>query len=57
LIRTSPHIFWLNDDAREDSENLPEPSVLAAEAVKDLEAALEQFRTIAEDLGQEVETE
>ena len=35
----------------EDSENLPEPAVLATEIVEDLEAALEQFREIAEDLG------
>ena len=31
--------------------NLPEPGVIAAEIVADLEAALEQFRLIAEDLG------
>ncbi|MGD9001569.1 MAG: hypothetical protein PVF04_02805 [Anaerolineae bacterium] len=31
--------------------NLPEPKVLAADIVEDLESALEQFRVIAEDLG------
>ena len=31
--------------------NLPEPDVLAIEIVEDLEAALEQFREIAEVLG------
>jgi type I restriction enzyme M protein len=34
----------------EDSANLPEPGVLAAEIVEDLEAALAQFRAIAIDL-------
>jgi type I restriction enzyme M protein len=44
-------IFWLRDESLEETANLPEPDVLAAEIVEDLEAALEQFRTIAEDLG------
>ena len=35
----------------EDTANLPDPDVLALEIVEDLEAALEQFREIAEDLG------
>lgn len=39
-------IFWLKDDALEESANLPAPEIIAA----DLEAALEQFATIAEDL-------
>ena len=30
---------------------MPEPGVTAAEIVADLEAALEQFRLIVEDLG------
>ena len=46
-------IFWLKDESLEESENLPEPDVLAAEIVADLEAALEQFREIAGDLGAE----
>jgi len=44
-------IFWLRDESLEDTANLPEPDVLAAEIVQDLEAALEQFRAIVEDLG------
>jgi type I restriction enzyme M protein len=43
-------IFWLKDDALEESANLPAPDVIAQEIVDDLEAALEQFSTIAEDL-------
>jgi type I restriction enzyme M protein len=46
-------IFWLRDESLEEMANLPEPDVLAAEIVDDLEAALEQFRAIAEDLGEE----
>jgi len=46
-------IFWLRDESLEETANLPEPDLLAAEIVDDLEAALEQFRTIAEDLGEE----
>ena len=43
-------IFWLKDDALEESANLPAPDVIAQEITDDLEAALEQFSTIAEDL-------
>jgi type I restriction enzyme M protein len=34
----------------EDSDNLPDPDVLAQEIVEDIEAALEQFAAMAEDL-------
>ncbi len=43
-------IFWLRDESLEDSANLPDPDIIAAEIVEDLEAALEQFALIAEDL-------
>ncbi len=43
-------IFWLKDESLEDSANLPDPDILAAEIVQDLEAALEQFNLIADDL-------
>jgi len=45
-------IFWLRDESLEETANLPDPDVLAVEIVDDLEAALEQFRAIAEDLGE-----
>ncbi len=51
--KVSLDIFWLRDDTLEDSNNLPAPDILAAEIVADLEAALEQFREIATDLGQQ----
>ena len=45
-------IFWLKDEALEESSNLPGPEIIAQEIAADLEAALEQFTTIAEDLGE-----
>jgi len=44
-------IFWLRDESLEDSANLPDPAVIAAEIVEDLQAALEQFAAIEENLG------
>jgi len=46
-------IFWLRDESLEDSANLPDPDVLAAEIAEDLQAALDQFALIAQDLGAE----
>jgi type I restriction enzyme M protein len=45
-------IFWLRDESLEDTADLPEPGVLATEIVEDLQAALEQFREIAEDVAE-----
>ena len=50
--KASLDIFWLKDESLEDSDNLPEPGVLATEIVEDLQAALEQFREIAADFGE-----
>jgi type I restriction enzyme M protein len=49
-IEASLDIFWLKDESLEDSDNLPAPDVIAADIVADLEAALEQFKEILEDL-------
>ena len=46
-------IFWLKDESLEDSANLPDPDIIAAEIVEDLEAALQQFAAIAGDLKEE----
>jgi type I restriction enzyme M protein len=43
-------IFWLRDDSLADTTNLPDPDILAAEIVEDLQAALEQLSQILEDL-------
>ena len=45
-------VFWLKDKSLEDSENLPEPDVLAQEIADDLQTALEQFSAIAAELKQ-----
>jgi type I restriction enzyme M protein len=44
-------LFWLRDEALEESANLPAPDVIAREIVDDLEAALEQFAAVADDLA------
>jgi type I restriction enzyme M protein len=44
---------YYGDETLKELDNLPDPGVLAQEIVEDLEAALEQFRLIAEDLGEE----
>jgi type I restriction enzyme M protein len=46
-------IFWLKDDSLEDIDSLPAPDLIAAEIVENLEAALEQFRSVAAELGDE----
>jgi type I restriction enzyme M protein len=43
-------LFWLRDDSLEDIDSLPAPDILAAEIVENLEAALEQFRSVAAEL-------
>ncbi|MCP3872681.1 MAG: SAM-dependent DNA methyltransferase [Desulfobacteraceae bacterium] len=48
--KASLDIFWLKDESLEESENLPDPDILAKEIVEDLETALKQFREIADDL-------
>jgi type I restriction enzyme M protein len=48
--KASLDIFWLKDESLEDAANLPAPDVIAAEIVEDLQAALDEFALIAEDL-------
>jgi type I restriction enzyme M protein len=49
--KVSLDISWLKDDSLEDSANLPDPDVIAAEIAEDLRAALEQFEAIQADLA------
>ena len=46
-------LFWLKDASLEDAENLADPDILAAEIVEDLQAALEAFGRIQEELAGE----
>lgn len=50
--KISLDIFWLKDESLEDSENLPEPDVIAADIVENLESALSQFSAIYQDLDE-----
>ena len=46
-------ISLFNDEVFDlGGRHIPDPGILAQEIVEDLEAALEQFREIAEDLGE-----
>ncbi len=47
--KVSLDIFWLKDESLEDSENLPDPDLLARDIAENLESALEQFSNIYED--------
>ena len=46
-------IIWIKDESLLELENLPEPEILAAEIIENLEDALEQFRSIQETLEEE----
>ncbi|MGI5198580.1 N-6 DNA methylase [Streptomyces sp. CA-288835] len=46
-------IAWAEDSALDETHNTPPPRVIAREIVEELEAALNQFASIAEDLGGE----
>jgi hypothetical protein len=47
--KLSLDIFWLKDDSLEDSANLEDPDVIAAEIIDDLCAALEEFELMLGD--------
>lgn len=44
--KTNLDIFWLRDKSLTDMDNLPDPDILAAEIVENIEAGLESFREI-----------
>jgi type I restriction enzyme M protein len=48
--KASLDIFWLRDESLEDSANLPDPHILAAEIAADLRASLEQIEDVLADL-------
>lgn len=49
--RVDLDIFWLRDESLEDSAVLPDPDVLAAEIMEDLQVALAQFSLIPGEPG------
>jgi type I restriction enzyme M protein len=48
-------ISWLKDESVDNSDELEEPSVLAQEAMTELECALDELRGILAELGEEVD--
>jgi len=46
-------IFWIKDESLENSENLPDPDILAQEITENLLSALEQFGSITKNLMNE----
>lgn len=51
--KTSLDLFWLRDKSLTDLDNLPDPDVLAAEIIENIEAGLNSFREIMEVLEEE----
>lgn len=49
--KTSLDIFWLKDESLEDTDNLPDPDILADEIADSLTVALEQIREIQNSLN------
>jgi type I restriction enzyme M protein len=45
--KASLDIFWLRDESLEDSDNLPDPDILAQDIAEDLGAALALFKSIS----------
>jgi type I restriction enzyme M protein len=50
-------LSWLKDDNAEDAADLPEPAVLAREAIDELNGALLELEAILAELGEEVSTD
>jgi len=50
--KTNLDIFWLKDNSLIDLENLPDPDVLAAEIIENIEAGLNSFKEILEEVGE-----
>ncbi len=49
--KCSLDLFWLRDESLDATDNLPDPDVIAADIIEDLQAALEQFAAIQADLA------
>lgn len=56
-LDTQVDIAWLKDDSVEDAADLPEPAVLAREAVQELNAAVTELEAILAELGEALEAQ
>lgn len=54
--KVSLDLFWLRDEALEDSANLPEPHLLAQEIADDVRSALEEIESVLADLSLRVDS-
>jgi type I restriction enzyme M protein len=52
--RDSLDISWLKDEGAEDAADLPEPAMLAREAINELSGAMSELAAILSELGDEV---
>jgi len=48
-------ISWLKDESDTSNDELPEPALLAREAIDELDGAIEELRAILEELGEDIE--
>ena len=44
--KTNLDIFWLKDKSLADLDNLPDPDILAADIIENIESALEGFKDL-----------
>lgn len=49
--KTNLDIFWLKDESLDDIENLPAPDELANDIIENIEASLESFREVINNLN------
>ena len=49
--KTNLDIFWLKDKSLADLDDLPDPDILAADIIENLEAGLDSFREIMETIN------
>lgn len=47
-------ITWIKDESLEETENLPEPEILAEEIIENLRSALEEFEALQEELEETI---
>ena len=50
--KTSLDLFWIKDKSLADLDSLPEPDVLAADIIENLQSALENFQELQAQLGE-----
>lgn len=50
--KTSLDIFWIKDNSLADLDNLPEPDVLAADIIDNLQSAMDSFKELLETLSE-----